>query len=77
MLQPSVTQYNSLLNISTVTNIDFIKALVHSETPPPPNGDSTSLQKVVHFNLNSKGKIGLTLPLTNALVYGLCIDFNY
>jgi hypothetical protein len=69
MLQPSVTQYNSLLNISTVTNIDFIKALVQSENPP--TGVSKSLQKVVHFNLNSKGKMGLTLPLNTALVYGL------
>jgi hypothetical protein len=69
MLQPSVTQYNSSLNNSTVTNTDFIKALVHSENPP--TGVSISLQKVVHFNLSSKGKMGLTFSLNTALVYRL------
>jgi len=61
MPQPSVTQHNSLLNNSTVTNIDFMTALVYSENPP--TGVSTTLQKVVHFNLNPKGKMGLTFPL--------------
>lgn len=43
----------------------------------PPTGVSTSLQKVVLFNVNPKGKMGLTFPLKTALVYGLRIDFNY
>jgi len=69
MLQPSVTQHNSLLNNSAVTNSDFIMALVYSENPA--TGVSASLQKVLHFNRNPKGKMGLTFPLNTALVYGL------
>ena len=50
-------------------------ALVYSENPA--TGVSASLQKVLHFNRNPKGKMGLTFPLNTALVYGLWMDFNY